>query len=79
VQEGDRESIEHELGDMLFALVNLSRFVNVNPETALGKAISRFVQRFRYIERTILDSGRTLEDSEIQEMESLWQQAKAKL
>ncbi len=75
----DPAEIDHELGDMFFALVNLSRFVNVNPEVSLGRAISRFIERFQYIEKSLSESGSSLEDSDIEQMERLWQEAKENL
>ena len=73
---GRQEELEDELGDMLFVLVNLARFVKVDPEQALRKANAKFRRRFGYIERKLAERGRKLEDSNIQEMEALWQEAK---
>ena len=69
--------LEDELGDMLFVLVNLARFVKVDPEQALRGANAKFRRRFGYIERRLAERGRKLEDSNIEEMEALWQEAKA--
>ena len=68
---------EAEMGDLLFALVNLSRFIAVNPEEALRKTISRFIARFRYIEEALAKSGRSLKQASLQEMDALWTDAKA--
>jgi len=68
--------LEDELGDLLFVLVNLARFVKVDPEQALRKANAKFRRRFGYIERKLAGRGATLEDSNIEEMEALWQEAK---
>ena len=68
--------LEDELGDMLFVIVNLARFVKVDPEQALRKTNAKFRKRFGYIERALAERGKTLEQSNIQEMEELWQQAK---
>jgi MazG family protein len=68
--------LEDELGDMLFVLVNLARFVKVDPEQALRKTNAKFRSRFGYIERKLAEQGKRLEDSNIAEMESLWQEAK---
>lgn len=68
--------LEDELGDMLFVLVNLARFVKVDPEQALRKTNAKFRTRFGYIERKLAEQGRKLQDSNIQEMEALWQEAK---
>jgi tetrapyrrole methylase family protein/MazG family protein len=71
------ERMEAELGDLLFALVNLSRFLAVNPEEALRKTIARFIRRFRYIEEELATRGRTLGKATLQEMDALWAEAKA--
>jgi tetrapyrrole methylase family protein/MazG family protein len=74
----DAEGIEEELGDIFFMLVNISRFLGVNPEDALRKTISKFIQRFRYIEEHAADAGRALNDMSLDEMEKLWQESKGK-
>jgi MazG family protein len=68
--------LEDELGDLLFVLVNLARFVKVDPEQALRRTNAKFRDRFGYIERKLAERGRKLEDSNIEEMEALWQEAK---
>ena len=73
-----QKEIEDELGDIFFVLVNVSRFVSVNPEDALRKTISKFISRFRYIEMKALDAGKNLSDMGIEEMDVLWNEAKAK-
>jgi tetrapyrrole methylase family protein/MazG family protein len=73
---GDPEELEDELGDMLFVLVNLARFVKVDPEQALRRTNLKFRQRFGYIERKLAERGKTLQESNIEEMEALWQEAK---
>ena len=75
-READR--VEAELGDLLFALVNLSRFLAVNPEEALRKTIARFIARFRYIEEELSRRGRSLRQATLEEMDALWAEAKAK-
>jgi tetrapyrrole methylase family protein/MazG family protein len=69
--------VEAELGDLLFSLVNLSRFVSVNPEEALRKTIGRFIARFRFIEEELARRGGSLKDSTLPEMDALWNEAKA--
>ena len=73
-QAADR--VEAELGDLLFALVNLSRFLAVNPEEALRKTIARFIARFRYIEEELARRGRSLRQATLEEMDALWAEAK---
>ncbi|MBI5406283.1 MAG: nucleoside triphosphate pyrophosphohydrolase [Nitrospirae bacterium] len=72
----DRRGMEDELGDLLFALVNIGRFIEVNPEDALRKSISRFISRFRHIEEEIAREGKEWADVSLEEMEMLWQEAK---
>jgi MazG family protein len=74
----DAAGIEEELGDIFFMLVNISRFLGVNPEDALRKTISKFIHRFRYIEEQASDAGKSLNEMTLDEMESLWQEAKGK-
>jgi tetrapyrrole methylase family protein/MazG family protein len=71
------ERVEAEFGDLLFALVNLSRFLEVNAEEALRKSIARFIARFRYIEEEMARRGRSLEKASLEEMDALWEEAKA--
>ena len=70
--------IEDELGDVFFMLVNISRFVGVNPEDALRKTISKFISRFRYIEMKAADKKINLSDMTLKEMDKLWDEAKKK-
>jgi tetrapyrrole methylase family protein/MazG family protein len=74
--QNDREQLEGELGDMLFVLVNLARFVKVDPEQALRRTNAKFRQRFGYVEHKLAERGKTTRDSSIEEMEALWQEAK---
>lgn len=78
LSRGNTEEIEDELGDLFFVLVNISRFVGVNPEDALRKTISKFISRFRRIEMAAADQGRTLSDMTLAEMDALWDEAKKK-
>ncbi|HEY5974951.1 MAG TPA: nucleoside triphosphate pyrophosphohydrolase [Geobacteraceae bacterium] len=72
----DEERMEAELGDLLFAIVNLGRFLSLNPEEALRKTISRFTCRFGHVEDTLHGRGVQLKDATLEEMEALWQEAK---
>ncbi|MCB1020065.1 MAG: nucleoside triphosphate pyrophosphohydrolase [Acidobacteria bacterium] len=76
-QGDDADALEDEVGDLLFMGVNIARFLKVNPELALKRANRKFRERFGYIERELRAQGRTLEDSTLEEMEQLWQQAKS--
>jgi MazG family protein len=75
-RNASQPELEDELGDLLFVLVNLARFVRVDPEQALRRTNAKFRERFGYIERKLAERGRKLEDSNIGEMEALWQEAK---
>jgi len=75
-RRASQPELEDELGDLLFVLVNLARFVKVDPEQALRRTNAKFRRRFEYIERKLAERGRKLEDSNIGEMEALWQEAK---
>jgi len=70
------DEIEDELGDILFVIVRLSNFVNVNPEYALHKTINKFIKRFTLIEEEALRKGKCLSDMTLDEMEALWDKAK---
>jgi nucleoside triphosphate diphosphatase len=74
----DQERMEAELGDLLFAIVNLGRFLSINPEEALRKTINRFESRFSHIEGTLHSRGVNLKDASVEEMEKLWEEAKEK-
>lgn len=73
----DASNMEEEIGDLLFAVVNLARKLDVEPETALKKTNRKFRERFSYIESELKRSGRTLEASTLDEMDALWTKAKA--
>lgn len=73
ITSGDKEHIEHEFGDILFALVNYARFLKIDPETALEKVNKRFKSRFQYIENHATEA---LSDMTLEEMDVLWNEAK---
>lgn len=73
------ERITDELGDAFFALVNVSRFLKIQPELALTGTIGKFIRRFEYIEQQSTKAGRKLEDMSLAEMDELWNEAKQKL
>jgi tetrapyrrole methylase family protein/MazG family protein len=76
VAGGDAEEMEHELGDVLFALVNLARFLKVNPEVALMSANERFERRFRAMEKIAAETGTSIEASDLATLDRFWEQAK---
>ena len=69
-------SIKDEVGDLLFSVVNVARFLKVDPEQALSEATDKFIRRFSYIERTAKERGQILNDMTIEEMDKLWDEAK---
>jgi XTP/dITP diphosphohydrolase len=76
VKEADADKIEDEFGDLLFSLVNYSRFLNVDPETALERTNQKFLKRFRYIEEVAQSRGKQLTDMTLGEMDAIWNEAK---
>ena len=73
---GDQASVEYEVGDLLFTLTNLARFLKVDPEQALRKTNSRFRERFRHIEESVAESGCSVQETPLERLEELWQEAK---
>jgi MazG family protein len=71
-----REQVEGEVGDLFFVLVNIARYLSVDPESALRKTNRKFRRRFGWLEEQLREQGRTLEEATLEEMEALWQQAK---
>lgn len=74
--KGDNKKMEEELGDLLFAMVNLARFIGVNPELALHAVNEKFRKRFLYIEERAKEKNRPLSSFSLEEMESWWEEAK---
>ncbi|MDQ3557736.1 MAG: nucleoside triphosphate pyrophosphohydrolase [Pseudomonadota bacterium] len=74
--DGDRNRLEDELGDILFAAANLGRHLAIDPEAALRRANAKFQRRFRHIETELERQGQRLEYASLEEMESLWNDAK---
>ena len=72
----DPAEIEDEIGDLLFVIVNVARFLKTDPEQALRKTNAKFRRRFGYVERKLAERGKTLKEAAIDEMEALWQEAK---
>jgi MazG family protein len=73
---GERARMEDEIGDLLFTLVNLARFLKVDPEQALRRTNAKFRRRFAHVESRLAAQGRALQDAAIEEMEAFWQEAK---
>jgi XTP/dITP diphosphohydrolase len=76
IKKGDNDRIESEFGDVLFALTNYARFINVNPEDALERTNKRFIKRFQIMEKMITKEGLNLSDINLSEMDVFWEKAK---
>lgn len=75
-EDGERDAIEDEMGDLLFAVTNLSRKMGIDPETALRRTNDKFTRRFKSVEQGAQTQDRALSDMSLDEMEALWQAAK---
>jgi MazG family protein len=76
VPENLQTRMEEEVGDLFFVLVNVARYLSVDPESALRKTNRKFKQRFQWMEERLRESGRSADQAPMEELESLWQQAK---
>ena len=76
IPTGNKADIEGEIGDLLFVLVNLARKLDVEPETALKRTNRKFRERFKFIEKELKKAGREIGDSDLREMDDLWEKAK---
>ncbi|HFF8989832.1 TPA: nucleoside triphosphate pyrophosphohydrolase [Clostridium perfringens] len=72
----DKSIIEGEVGDLLFACINVARFLEVDGELALDKTIKKFIKRFSYIENEAIKNNKNLKDMTLEEMDKLWEEAK---
>jgi len=77
-KKGDVKIIEEETGDILFTLVNLSRFLSIDAENALTGTIDKFLRRFAYISQQLLANGKSIDSATLAEMDKLWDEAKEK-
>lgn len=71
-------NIEEEFGDILFSMVNISRFLKINPEFALTKSMKKFINRFEYVEKSALLKGKKLSELSPEQLDSIWEEAKKK-
>jgi len=76
VQENDKEQTHKEFGDVLFSLINYARFIDVNPEESLHSTVQKFTTRFQYIEKKLLEQGKDIHQTSLEEMDALWNEAK---
>src|ERR1051326_634408 len=78
--DGDkRDRLEDEIGDMLFVIVNIARYLKIDSESALKRANRKFKSRFQYMEKQLAGQGKSLDQTSLTEMETLWQRAKFEL
>jgi uncharacterized protein YabN with tetrapyrrole methylase and pyrophosphatase domain len=75
-QAGSQEDLQDEIGDLLFVIVNIARFLKVDPEQALRGTNSKFRRRFEHVEQRLEAQGKSPREATIEEMERLWQEAK---
>jgi MazG family protein len=75
-KSGDSKQIEEEFGDMLFMMVSVARFLKINPDNALQKAIKKFITRFQHVEQHVKAVGKQWNEMSIAEMEQLWEESK---
>ncbi|MFA5803437.1 MAG: nucleoside triphosphate pyrophosphohydrolase [Melioribacteraceae bacterium] len=73
---GNQDEFEKEMGDVFFALTNYARFLGVNPENALRLTNEKFIVRFSYVEKKIKESGKTVSESTLSEMDKFWEESK---
>ncbi len=76
IRDADGKRIEAEFGDFLFTLANLGRFIETNPEEALRRSTSKFVNRFQYMERMLFKRKKSLKETSLREMDQIWEEAK---
>ncbi len=76
---GDADAVEHEIGDLLFSVVNLARWLKVQPDMALRRANNRFRDRFHLVEAEFRDAGAPMKEASIDDLEAAWQRAKRQL
>ena len=77
IEKGDQNRIEAEFGDLIFSVVNAARLYNIDPETALERTNKKFMKRFVYLESKTIKEGRSLKTMTLDEMNEIWEQAKA--
>jgi XTP/dITP diphosphohydrolase len=76
VKKNDTDRMESEFGDVLFSMVNYARFLKINPENALERTNKKFIKRFQYLEKKAKESGKTLKEMTLTEMDVFWEEAK---
>lgn len=77
-EQGSAEAMSEEFGDLLFSMVNVSRFLNIDPEESLNESTAKFIERFAIMEKVSIDRGLDFESMSLEEMDNLWIEAKKK-
>lgn len=75
--KNDKQGIENEFGDVLFAMINYARFLDINPEDALERTNQKFIQRFQYIENQIAAQNKHITDADTELMNFYWEESKS--
>ncbi|MBC8277723.1 MAG: nucleoside triphosphate pyrophosphohydrolase [FCB group bacterium] len=76
---GDKDKMEEEFGDMLFALVNLGKWLGIDAELALNRTVKKFINRFHYVEEKLAENGTNPVDSNLEDMDKFWEDSKDKI
>jgi len=76
IDKMDQEKATNEFGDLMFSLINAARLYHINPDNALERTNQKFIRRFNYVEQQTIKQGRSLKDMTLEEMDSLWNEAK---
>jgi tetrapyrrole methylase family protein/MazG family protein len=76
IQSGNTSDMEDEFGDVLFVIANIMRFYDIHPEVALNRSNAKFRSRFTYVEEQVKQSGKTIQEASMVEMDAFWQKAK---
>lgn len=76
IKKGNKDKLEEEFGDLMFAVINAARLYGVNPENALEKTNRKFIRRFNYLEAKAKQSGKSLKEMPLEEMDKIWNEAK---
>jgi len=73
---GNKKELEEEMGDLIFSIVNYSRFIGINPENALRRTNEKFMKRFKFVEKKIGELNKSITDSNLEEMDKFWEESK---
>ena len=76
IDNNDQQNLSEELGDVLFSLVNLARFLDIDPDASLRSTILKFENRFKKVEKVLSEKGKTVQESDLDEMDQIWNDIK---